>query len=120
MEVIEHAERDTEKALVAELFERGVFGLEATLLALQEGRLMTLLYAAGFAAPGHECPRCHALDADAGPNCGYCGERLVGVEDIVERAITRAGDTGARVEQVRGEAGARLAPQGGIGALLRF
>jgi hypothetical protein len=59
-------EREAEGTGVADLLDRGALGLDATLLALQEGRVRTLLHAAGFESRGGECPRCGALFADDG------------------------------------------------------
>lgn len=121
LEIAERAERQAENALVTQLFDRGAVGLEATLAALQQGRLMILVHADGVSARGRECPRCHALFADgAESGCAYCGEHLRSLDDLIGRAAARAGEVGGRVEQVRGEAADRLQDVGGIGALLRF
>jgi peptide subunit release factor 1 (eRF1) len=121
LEVAARAERDAEQALVAQLLDAGALGLETVLIALQERRVLVLAYADGFAASGAECPRCRGLFVSAdGPACAYCGERLVAVGDVLERALERAEESGARAEPVRGEAAARLRAAGGIGAALRF
>lgn len=119
--VAERAERDTEDALVARLREEGVAGVQTTLLAFQEGRVGMLLYAEGFAARGSECTRCRALfPAGADTTCGYCAGRLAPVDDLVGRAVERAGEWSARVEKVRGAAAGKLLGAGGMGAIPRF
>jgi len=121
LEVAARAEREAEKATVAQLFEQRAVGLDAALAALQEGRLRTLVYADRFASRGSECPRCHALfGPGAGADCAYCGERLLPVPDLVTRAIERARESGGSVEKVQGEAAVRLLDAGGIGAIPRF
>jgi peptide subunit release factor 1 (eRF1) len=119
--VAERAQREAERRRLAELFERGRLGLSETLAVLQEGRAQTLVYAEGFESDGGECLRCHALFAPERDSvCRYCGERLVQLDDLVARAVERARDAGARIEQVRGDAAARLADAGSIGAVLRY
>lgn len=118
--LVAHAEREAEQARVTDLLERGRVGLDATVSAFQDGRLLALIYAEGFVAPGSECPRCRALLATAPPDCAYCGAPPRSLDDLVERVIERVGESGASVEQVRGDAARRLRDVGGIGALLRF
>jgi peptide subunit release factor 1 (eRF1) len=121
LEVAKRVEREAEETLVAQLLERGSTGLDATLAALQEGRLWILVHADGFASRGTECPRCHALfTANADSACGYCGERLLPLDDLVGRVLERARESGGKIEKVHGEAAARLLDAGGIGAFPRF
>jgi peptide subunit release factor 1 (eRF1) len=120
-EIAARVERDAEDRLVQRALDDGACGLAPVLAALQEGRVMHLLYADGIAAPGTECTGCHVLAASNGTGvCEYCGSRLDPLDDVVERAIDRAQDAGARIEQVRGDPAARLQDVGGIGALLRY
>jgi peptide subunit release factor 1 (eRF1) len=119
-------EREAEKAYVEQLLTAagkgngGTIGSAATLSALQEGRVLRLVYADGFSARGSECVSCRAVFAGGQSACGYCGGELRPVGDLVQRAIERAAETGGRIELVRGEAAARLLEAGGIGAILRF
>ena len=86
-----------------------------------QGRLRFLVYAEGFASRGGECPRCRSLfAATADSTCGYCGEHLITLDDLIGRTVARAAEAGVGVEKVRGEAAARLNDAGGVGALLRF
>jgi peptide subunit release factor 1 (eRF1) len=116
------AEREAEQRRVADVFERGALGLDATLLALQEGRVRTLLHAAGFESRGGECPRCGALSPDGGGGapCRYCATQLVPLDDLVGRVVARADAAGAEVDVVHGDAASRLLDAGGIGAILRY
>jgi hypothetical protein len=94
---------------VADLFERGALELDATLVALQEGRVRTLLHAAGFEPRGGECPRC-------GAPCRYCATRLVPLDDLVGRVVARADAAGAEVDTVHGAAASRLLDRSPSGA----
>src|SRR5262245_8956428 len=115
------AEQQDEARCVAQVLDGGAVGVDAAVAALQAGRLLTLVYAEGFTVRGSECPRCHSLFAESvGTTCAYCGEGLLPIEDLVERALERARDAGASVEKVHGAAAARLRDAGGIGAILRF
>ncbi len=97
----------------------GVTGLAGTLLALQEGRVMTLLVEEGYAAPGFVCPGCDYLTIDENERCLFCGTMQIRpVRNIVERAVHKAYVQGARVEVIANDPA--LARAGHIGALLRY
>ncbi len=53
-------------------------------------------------------------------NCDFCGLPVKPADDLVETAIGMALAEGAVIEQVRGEAAAKLKAAGGIGAFLRY
>ncbi|HVW18426.1 MAG TPA: zinc ribbon domain-containing protein, partial [Solirubrobacteraceae bacterium] len=98
---------------------RAAIGLAATLEALDERRLETLLYEAGFAAAGVRCERCGRLGTDDGAaSCPACGGELRRRESILEEAITAALLQSATVESIAGRPD--LGPLGRIAALLRF
>jgi peptide subunit release factor 1 (eRF1) len=121
LHVAERAEREPGSARVASVIDHGAIGVEATLAALQQGRVYILVYADGFGGQGSECPRCHALfAAGAGPTCAYRAERLSPLDDLVGRAIERAAESGGTIEKAHGEVAARLLRAGGIGAITRF
>ncbi len=97
----------------------GAAGLADTLFTLQEGRVMTLLVEDGFVAPGFVCPDCDYLSIDAAEHCLFCGSANARpVRNIVERAVHKAFQQGARVEVIR--PGTALSQAGRIGALLRY
>ncbi len=124
--VEERVERERERRLVEELIvaaekgQQAVLGLEATIVALQEHRIWRLVYAEGYRAPGAECANCGELVAGQRQACPYCGGSLIAIEDLVERAGEKVFELGNEVEQVRGEAAARLRECGRIGAYLRW
>ncbi|HZQ06289.1 MAG TPA: hypothetical protein VFD70_06885 [Anaerolineae bacterium] len=104
----------------------GVLGLDDTLNAIVEGRVMMLVVEEDFRQPGSECPNDHMLFArqpdvtELMETCPLCGTPLDPQEDIVERAIERALEQDAEIEVVRGEMRQTLAARGHIGALLRY
>jgi len=94
-------------------------GLADTLFVLQEGRVLTLLVEDGLAAPGIVCPDCDYLTVNEAERCLFCGTANARpVRNIVERAVHKAFQQGARVEVVR--SGTALGTVGQIGALLRY
>jgi peptide subunit release factor 1 (eRF1) len=105
--VAERAEREREVALVEEVRQRtagahgGVVGLEATLAALTERRVGTLLVREGFAAPGSMCPSCGHIGRDL-RRCPMCHAATIELEDVVEVAIEQAVAQGADIEFCRG------------------
>jgi peptide subunit release factor 1 (eRF1) len=98
-------------------------GLEATLEALAERRVETLVLALNFRASGKRCPRCGLLYAEDAEACPADGETLQPVEDLREAAVEAAVLQDAGV-MVIGEGSEPEPPSlhrgGGIAALLRF
>ncbi len=122
VEIEEELERERERALVDRLAEavplgRGVAGLEATLEALGEGRVGTLLVGLDHAAPGGACEACGRLATRASA-CPTCGAPMREVPDVVEVAVASCYEQGCRVETLTADP--RLDELGGIAALLRF
>jgi peptide subunit release factor 1 (eRF1) len=123
--VLQRVERAHEQELVDSLLastsknDHRVVGLDDTVALLQEGRVWLLLYAEGFAASGWECEHCTALFSRQRETCAYCNGALRLVPDLVTRLVERAFEQGATVEQVRGEAAAKLRAAGGIGGWVR-
>jgi peptide chain release factor subunit 1 len=130
-DVLEHAlglERDLEERREREAVRRvaeesragtgrAVAGMAATLEALEENRVDTLVVREGLQVAGVRCPSCGHL-AVGGERCEACGEATRGVPDLVEEAVQAGLRQRSRVETVRD--GAELERSGGIGALLRF
>ncbi len=101
--------------------DKAVSGLEETLLALQEGRIQTLLVAAGYTRDGRECRQCRALTTTEEETCPYCGGALTHVADIVNTAVAQVFGQNGRIEIVRHPDNlALMQPHGNIGAILRF
>jgi hypothetical protein len=122
-EVAEQLEREQEKQLLAEVGERGVRDLEATLRALAEGRVYLLAAPWPLSGEVRWCDSCalaSAAQAREEKDCPYCGaptRRRFLADALVELATTR----GARIEFVRGEnADALRRDFGGLAGLTRF
>lgn len=100
---------------------RGVWGIEATLRALVEQRVMKLVVADNYHAAGAECLHCGNISVQEEGDCNGCGNRLAKVDDIVDVALERALEQEAGFELVRSPGALELL-QGAapIGALLRF
>ena len=115
------AERRREELLLEQLGDRigtgrAAGGLEATLEALFDGRVATLVVRPGWATVGSYCPHCGHLGAGTRP-CSRCGSATEPVADVVDAAIDRALAQDAAVEFCT--AGA-LDDLGGIAALERY
>jgi len=96
---------------------RGVAGLDATLRALVERRVDTLLVSHGFTHPGWRCPSCDYVGR-IGRKCPVCESEMQGVEDVVEEAVEEALLQSCDVQVCVGNAD--LDVLGSIGALLRY
>jgi peptide chain release factor subunit 1 len=122
-EVEEQVERRKEAKVVARLRDavgsgdRGVAGLEATLSALVERRVETLLVSDGYEVPGWRCQACQHMAA-RGRACPVCASPMELVDDVIEEAIEDAIGQKCAVAMVRGNAD--LDVLGRVGALLRF
>jgi peptide chain release factor subunit 1 len=124
LHVEEHVERTKKGALVQRLRQAaaqpgglGVTGLEATISALVERRVETLVVSDGYEAPGWRCHHC-GLIAVKGRSCPLCAQPMTLVDDVVEEAVEDAVNQSCRVSVCTGNADLDVA--GGIGALLRF
>lgn len=92
-------------------------GLNQVLGALYEGRVHTLFVRRGFTQPGGACPSCGRLRHMAGA-CPICSQQMIPVDDVVNLALARALNSGARVEQIYGDSD--LDGLGEVAALLRY
>jgi peptide chain release factor subunit 1 len=121
--VEEQVERSREARVVERLREavaagrRGVAGLAATVEALGDHRVSTLVVSQGYAAPGWRCPECGGLAA-MGPRCKRCRSDMREVDDLVEDAVEDALAQSCQVEICLGNAD--LDVMGRAGALLRY
>ncbi len=119
------AERENEVAKVASLVDRAgardkaVTGLAETTAALAEGRVHELVYAQGITPNGALCAICGSIVVNQ-PACPKCQATAGPAEEAMDLIIGAALDTGAAIEQVRGEAAEKLTASGGIGAFLRY
>jgi len=105
--------------LLAEARERGISGLDETLLSLQEGRVYRLLVPWLTEERVRWCERC-ALASTGGESCHYCGGQTR-ERELADALLELADARGARVEFVRGENAEILRKElGGLAGLIRF
>ncbi len=96
---------------------RGVAGVDATLAALVERRVDTLVVSSGFTQVGWRCRACRWIGR-IGRTCPVCETDMDQVDDVVEEAIEDALVQACKVEMCIGNAD--LDVLGRIGALLRY
>jgi peptide chain release factor subunit 1 len=96
----------------------GVTSLEATLGAVHEGRVQTLILDEGFRAPGYRCRGCGYLTVQQLETCPFCGKEFEQINDAVEMAVRRVMQNGGDVEVLHGQE--TIKAFGNIGALLRY
>lgn len=113
-------EEDTVKELIARAMknEAAVLGLENVLNAIQEQRVMKLVFISSYKQNGFSCKSCSFLTTQKINSCPYCKEDFEGVDYMVDLAAQKAIQQGALIEVV-GE-NKDLSDAGGIGAFLRF
>lgn len=126
-EKIEEQTRRSEREALDRLQEavsrggRGAAGLDATLEALNERRVDTLLLIEGFAAPGWTCPQCGCVYSMDGGSCPADGTTLDRRDDVIENAVHLAIQQSARVLFIREpEFQDKLRSHGSTAAVLRF
>lgn len=124
--VIQSYERDREAPIVQELLRRAStsaqanVGLPATLKALQEGRVETVVVNRRLDKTVKECSDCgYVLEKDRAecPHCGSTQLQEVSLRAMLPVLLRRHGAT---MEIVREQAADELEPHGGIGALWRY
>jgi len=117
-------EREREAELIEAMMSaaaaggRGVTGLADTLAVAQEGRVQTLVVAAGYAAPAYRCSGCRYLTVQPLEECPFCGSEFEEIADAVNLIVRRVVEDGGRVEVVPDSEALRQA--GEIGGLLRY
>ena len=122
----QEVEAREEESTIGEIEEaissgRGIWGIEDTLRALVEQRVMKLVVDDRFHATGGECLHCGMLSTRDEGDCRSCGNPLAVVDDIVDVALERALDQEAELELIRSPGALELLAGGSpIGALLRF
>ena len=95
----------------------GVVGLGATLDAVREGRVQTLLVDENFHAPGYRCESCQHITPEKLDTCPFCGGTFGEIPDAPEMAVRQVMLSGGVVEIVRDNP--EMA-EVGIGGLLRY
>lgn len=130
--IIERIERAQEQAMIEDLvtiaqktkptLQKAVLGLNATLDAVNQGRVFKLVYPSGFKMKGYHCTACGVIidQCTADCQCPYCSQRLEEAQDIVWLASERVLEMGGKIEEIKGgEACAVLHGAGATGAFLR-
>jgi peptide chain release factor subunit 1 len=99
---------------------RAASGLDATLRALNERRVETLLLDEQFSAAGVSCPQCGWLGAGDDRTCPIDGRELDQLDDLTDAAIELALQGAAEIMAMRHRRDEFEQRVGGIAALLRF
>ncbi|NQT34914.1 hypothetical protein HQ587_06975 [bacterium] len=113
-----------ERQALDELFSTGgggagaVLGLSDVLDAIQQGNVHKLYVMSNMVSPGMVCKVCSALTTERDRPCPFCGGEMRKVNYMLDLAIQKAMDQGARIDML--EKAPRLVKVGGIGALLRY
>lgn len=124
MEVGRKAESRREAQLAAAIVTNaakgrgGVVGLEETLRAIHEGRLLTLMIRDGFRAPGSRCKSCGFISAERFESCPYCGGEPEEIQDAVDLGVRKMMQAGGEVEVLPRDQESGDFDQ--IGGLLRY
>lgn len=122
--ILQAYEKKKEDATVEEILaramkrENAVIGLEDVLNALQEGRVMKLVFIKDFKDSGYACKNCRYLTKQKVSHCPYCGGEMEEVSYLVDLAAQRAVEQGALIEVISDNK--KLSDAGSIGAFLRF
>ncbi len=118
------AEREREsRELIQRLKDRvlqdylATAGFQSTLVALQEGKVDTLVIEENQEREGTRCPQCGFIFGREVARCPYDGSPTTAGVDAAEEAIRMAETQGAEVEFV---AAGEIGELAGIGALLRY
>jgi peptide chain release factor subunit 1 len=94
-------------------------GLEATLSAVNEGRVQLLLISEGYHEKGFRCKNCgDLLVTDPEHACSACDDKGEPVPDIVELAVSAVLRLGGDIEVIHNNAS--MQEKGNIAALLRY
>jgi peptide chain release factor subunit 1 len=121
--VVEY-EKNKEKETVEKLItgamknKDAVLGLEDVLNALQEQKVMKLVFMKDFKTSGYSCKSCGFLTIQKVDPCPYCKGEMGMVNYIIDLAGEKAIGQGALVEVLTDNK--KLKEAGGIGAFLRF
>jgi peptide chain release factor subunit 1 len=95
-----------------------VTGLEATLVAINDGRVQMLVLVENLKKRGYRCQECNRLTTLLSETCEGCSGKLEKIPDILELAVSTVMRQGGEVEVIQPLP--ELEQAGGIGALLRY
>jgi peptide subunit release factor 1 (eRF1) len=124
MQIGEKADEQREKRLLETVItgaakgRGGVTSLGATMRAIHEGRVQTLLISEGFRAEGYRCLGCGYITSQKSDPCDFCGSESERIPDAVESAVRKVLQDGGDVEVLHDNS--TLKAHGHIGGLLRY
>jgi peptide subunit release factor 1 (eRF1) len=124
MQIGQQAEARREELLVQKIVtgaakgKGGVLNIEATLTAVHEGRVQTLVIQDGYRAPGYRCQGCGSVTALEMKVCPFCGAEFARIPDAVEMAVRKVMQDGGEVEVLHHATAAKGFDK--IGGLLRY
>ncbi len=113
-------EHETVRELIAKAMknEAAVLGLENVLNAIQEQKVMKLVFISSYNQKGLNCTSCGFLTTQQINPCPYCKGDFETIDYTVELAAQKAIQQGALIEVI--SENKDLLDAGGIGAFLRF
>lgn len=113
-------EEETVESLIAKAMknENAVLGMDNVINALQEQRVMKLVFVGDYKASGYRCNDCGCLSVQKTDMCPYCSADMETVDYMVDLAGEKAIQQNALIEVV--SESRDLMDAGGIGAFLRF
>ncbi len=117
----EHKQEEaTVKDLIAKAMknEAAVLGLENVINAIQEQKVMKLVFISSYKQNGFNCKSCGFLTTQKINSCPYCKGDFEGVDYMIDIVAQKAIQQGAFIEVITENK--ELLQAGGIGAFLRF
>ncbi|BCB96498.1 hypothetical protein JZK55_14200 [Dissulfurispira thermophila] len=113
-------EEETVERLISKAMksENAVLGLDNVINALQEQRVMKLVFVKDYKANGYNCNACGYMSVQKIDSCPFCKGKMEAVDYMVDLAGEKAIQQSALIEVV--SESKKLMDAGGIGAFLRF
>jgi peptide chain release factor subunit 1 len=96
----------------------GTIGIDATLTAIHNRQVQTLLVSEGYHTPGYHCKGCGYLTTLELDSCPFCSSVFEKLPDAVEHAVTDTMKNGGVIEVIHYVTA--LSQAGKIGAILRY
>jgi peptide chain release factor subunit 1 len=96
----------------------GTVGIDNTLMAIHDKRVLTLLVSEGYREVGYHCKTCGYLTTVEIDKCPFCGSEFEKLPDAIEHAVMDVMRNGGDIEIIRNEPA--LDHAGKIGAILRY
>lgn len=113
-------EEETVESLIEKAMknENAVLGLDNVINALQQQRVMKLVFVKNYKASGYTCSACGYMSVQRVDSCPFCNGKMELVDYMVDLAGEKAIQQNAFIEVV--SENKKLMDAGGIGAFLRF